>query len=129
MRTYIWQPDAEPPETIKARISIKFVENQGCHNVLVLLTTSEDSDKLLPKDPKQIRNRLPGCSSTLSNAEAEILSTIYNLSMMLITDTDAFIEGALKQINHFVGGLFGSFIFITLNLRMDTEVQGKTRSS
>ena len=108
MRTYIWQPDAEPPETINARISIKFVEKQGCHNVLVLLTTSEDSDKLLPKDPRQIRDRLPGCSSTLINAKAEILSIIYNLCMMLITDTNAFIKGALEQINDFVGGLFGS---------------------
>ena len=45
--------------------------------------------------------------------------------MMLITDTKAFTEGAVEQINDFVGGLFGSFISIILNLRMDTEVQRK----
>ena len=49
--------------------------------------------------------------------------------MMLITDTKAFVEGAIEQINGFVGGLFGSFISIILNLRMDTEVRRKTQSS
>ena len=42
--------------------------------------------------------------------------------MMLKTDTNAFIEGAVEQIDGFVGGLFGSFISIILNLRVDTEV-------
>ena len=127
--TYIWQPDAEPPETINARIFIKGVDKRGCRNVLLLLTTSEHSNRLLSKYREQIRDRLPGCSSTLSDTKGEILLTIYNIYMMLITDTKAFTEGAVEQINNFVSSLFGSFIFILLNLRMDTEVQRKTQSS
>lgn len=127
--TYIWQPDAETPESINARIIIKGIDKQGCRNVLLLLTTSEDSDRLLSKYREQLRDQLTSCSSTLSNAEREILLTIYNMYLMLITDTKAFIEGAVEQINGFVGGLSGSFISIILNLRMDTEVQRKTQSS
>ena len=124
--TYIWQPDAEPPETINARISVKGVDKRGSRNVLLLLTTSEHSSRLLSKYREQIRERLPGCSS---DAKGEILSTIYNVYMMLITDTKAFTEGAVEQINGFVSSLLGSFIPISLNLRMDTEVQRKTQPS
>ena len=120
--TYIWQPDAEPPESINARISVKGVDERGCRNVFILLTTSENSHRLLSRYRGQIHNRLSGCSSTFSDAEGEILFTIYNLYMILITDTKAFIEGVVEQLNGFVRGLFRSFISIILNLRMDTEI-------
>ena len=113
--TYIWQPDAEPPESINARISIKGVNERGCRNVLILLTTSENSNRLLSRYREQIHNRLSGCSSSFSDTEGEILFTIYNMYMMLITDTKAFIEGAVEQLNDFVRGLIRSFISVILS--------------
>ena len=122
-------PDAEPPECINARISIQGIDEadeRGCRNVLLLLTTSENSNSLLSKYREQVHDQHPDSSPTLLNAKGEILSTIHKIYMMLITDTQAFIEGAVEQINGFVGGLFGSFISIISCLRMATEVQRKT---
>ena len=118
-------PDAEPPECIDARISIQGTDEadeRGCRNVLLLLTTSDNSNSLISKYREQVHNQVPDSSPTLFNAKGEILSTIHKIYMMLITDTQAFIEGAVDQINGFVGGLFGSFISIILSLRMATEV-------
>ena len=114
--TYIWQPDVEPPEPIKARLSIQGVCERGCRNVLLLLTSSEHSNRLLLKYQEQRRYRLPGCSSTLSNVEGEILFAIYSVYMMLMTDTTAFIERAVEQINELVGGLIESLHFSCFRL-------------
>ena len=128
MSTYIWQPHVEPPEPINARLSIQGVCERGCRNVLLLLTSSEHSNRLLSKYHEQRRYRLPGYSSTLSTVEGEILLAIYNVYMMLIKDTTAFIERAVEQITGLVGDKFESFISIIFSLRMDTDVQRKTPS-
>lgn len=116
MSTYIWQPDVEPPEPINARLFIQGVCERGCRNVLLLLTSSEHSNRLLSKYQEHRRYRLPGCSSTLSNVEGEILLAIYNVYIMLITDTTAFIERVVEQINGLVGGFSESFISIIFGL-------------
>ena len=127
--TYIWQPDVEPPEPINARLFVQGVCDRGCRNVLLLLTSSEHSNRLLSKYQERRRYRLPGCSSTLSNVEGEILLAIYHVYMMLITDTTGFIERVVEQIDGLVGGLFESFISIIFSLRMEQKYSGRHSAS
>ncbi|KAL8764719.1 MAG: hypothetical protein Q9209_007915, partial [Squamulea sp. 1 TL-2023] len=101
VRTYIWRPYIQPPETVGARIRIR-IDDQGSRNVLVHLWGWHNSKGALDIY-KQNSFAGPSTRTTLfSNPEREIQLHQYAVLKQLIVDSNDFVETAYEEVARLV---------------------------
>lgn len=96
--SYIWQPHAEAPEAVSAQLFVFRKDEQGCRNILLLLSSMDLSDEMLRNYLNLRREAIRTHSSNPSNVESQIFWAIYTVYRQLVTGSATFIESSLEQI-------------------------------
>ncbi|KAL9037397.1 MAG: hypothetical protein Q9180_003738 [Flavoplaca navasiana] len=97
VRTYIWRPYIQPPETVGARIRIR-IDAQGSRNVLVHLWGWNNSKGALDIYKQNSLAGPPTRTRLFPNVEREIQLHQYAVLKQLIVDSNDFVKTAYEEV-------------------------------
>ena len=105
--TYIWQPQVEPPKTIKIRMIIRYNAVGERRDVVAILSGWDMSKSLLSNSDKlRRRSLITKLGKSTSSARSEIYKSIYTAYIQLIEDTFCFVDSANVQTTRLVSPVF-----------------------